>query len=87
MIDFVFASLTAYICACVVGASSLFEQLRVKIKDNFPKLKIGNNKHFIECRLCLSFWTSCLACLLFGLSWKLVLPVFGLSYFLATQER
>ena len=87
MIDFVLASLTAYICACVVGASSLFEPVRIKIKDKFPKLKIGNNKHFIECRLCLSFWTSCLACLMFGLSFKLILPIFGLSYFLATQER
>jgi len=87
MIDIVFASLSAYIMACVVGASSLFEPLRIKIKTKLPKLQIGNHKHFIECRLCLSFWTSCLACLLFGLEFKDVLPIYGISYFLATQER
>ena len=87
MIDFVFAALTAYIIACVIGASSLFEPLREKVKKKFPRLKIGSNKHFIECRLCLSAWTSCGAVLLFNLPWQTVLPVYGLAYFMATQER
>lgn len=87
MTDFIIACLSSYIIACVVGASSLFEPIRFKVVSKFPKLRIGNNKHFIECRLCLSFWTSIFACVLFGLSWKFVLPVYGFSYFLATQER
>lgn len=87
MVDFFLASLCAYICACVIGASSLFEFVRLRIIRILPKLRIGNNKHFIECRLCLSFWTSILACIFFGLTWKFVLPVYGLSYFFATQER
>lgn len=81
------AALTAYICACVIGASSLFEPFRDRVKKKFPKLKIGQHKHFIECRLCLTFWTSCAAALLFSLSWQMILPVYGLAYFLATQER
>jgi len=87
MINTMLASLTAYIMACVIGASSLFEPVREKIKDGLPMLKIGQHKHFIECRLCLTFWTSCAAVLLFGLTWKMILPVYGLAYFLATQER
>jgi len=87
MIDVILASLTAYICACVIGASSLFEPLRDKIKKNLPMLQIGQHRHFIECRLCLTFWTSCASVMLFGLTWKMILPVYGLAYFAATQER
>ena len=85
--DLITASLTAYIVACVIGASSLFEPMRIKIMHLFPKLGIGTNKHPIECRLCLSFWTSCFSVLLFGLTWKMILPVYGLSYFITSQER
>jgi hypothetical protein len=87
MMDIFYVALTAYIIACVVGASSLFEPMRKIVISKLPKLKIGNNKHFIECRLCLTFWSSCFAVILFGLSWKMILPVYGLSYFMATQER
>ena len=81
------AALAAYIMACVIGASSIFEPVRIWIIKALPKLRIGNNKHFIECRLCLSFWTSCVSVVLFDLPWVFVLPVYGAAYFLATQER
>lgn len=87
MIDLFLAIFTAYICACVIGASSLFEPVRLKLIKNLPKLKIGNNKHFIECRLCLTFWTACFSCLLFSQDLINILPVYGAAYFLATQER
>ena len=87
MTEVILASFTAYIGACVIGASSLFEPVREKVKKKFPKLKIGNNKHFIECRLCLTAYASCFAILLFNLPWQMVLPVYGLAYFMATQER
>ncbi len=81
------AALTAYICACVIGASSLFAPVRGWVMRHLPKLQIAGHKHFIECRLCLSFWSSCGAVLLFGLPLVDALPVYGLAYFLATQER
>ena len=87
MIDFALAALTAYICACVVGSSSLFEPLRLRLIKKLPMLRIGNNKHFIECRLCLTFWTSCFAVAIFTQDITHVLPVYGAAYFLATQER
>lgn len=83
----IIASLSTYIMACVLGASSLFEPLRMYIKRTFPKLQIGQHKHFIECRLCLSFWTSLLVCLMFKIDIVNFLPVYGLSYWLCTQER
>lgn len=87
MIDLLLATLVAYICACVIGASSLFEPARFNVIKYLPMLRIGNNKHFIECRLCLTFWTSCFAVALFTQDITHVLPVYGAAYFLATQER
>lgn len=86
-LDLILAICTAYISACVVGSSSLFEPLRLRVIKNLPMLRIGNNKHFIECRLCLTFWTSCFAVSIFTQDITHVLPVYGAAYFLATQER
>jgi hypothetical protein len=87
MIEFVFATLTAYIMACVIAASSIFEPIRNRIIAKTPKLKIGQNKHFLECRLCLSFWTALIAVLVYTQNPLHALPVYGMAYFLATQER
>jgi len=87
MIDFIYVTFTAYIVACVIGASSLFEPFRLRLIKKLPMLRIGNNKHFIECRLCLTLWTSCFAVSIFTQDISHVLPVYGAAYFLATQER
>lgn len=87
MTDLILADLTAYIMACVIGASSLFEPFREYVKKKLPGLKIGNNKHFIECRLCLTFWTGLIAVSVFTQNPLHVLPVYGAAYFMATQER
>lgn len=88
MTEVILATLTAYILACLVGSSSLFDYFR----DWFKRKTAGTvfdkkPKHFIECRLCLTFWTSCLSVLLFWLHPIMILPVYGLAYFMATQER
>lgn len=87
MIELIYEALTAYIMACVIGASSLFEPMREYVKRKLPRLKIGNHKHFIECRLCLTCWTALIAVLLFTQNPLHVLPVYGAAYFMATQER
>lgn len=79
-----------YIITCVVTASSLFEPLRERVKHTTPWLVIGGGKHPIECRLCLGFWVSLLVCFCTAppeLAILNILPVYGASYFLATQER
>ena len=80
----------AYIITCVVASSSLFGPLRERVKRATPWLVIGESKHPIECRLCLGFWVSLLVCLCTSspeLAIFNILPVYGASYFLATQER
>ena len=80
----------AYIITCVVTSSSLFGPLRERVKRATPWLVIGESKHPIECRLCLGFWVSLLVCFCTSPTESAllnILPVYGASYFLATQER
>ena len=77
-------SFGAYALTFVIAASSLFEPFREWFKAKTPRLKIGNHKHFIECRMCVTFYASVLMC---NTNYEFILPVYGLAYFLATQER
>lgn len=77
-------ALSAYALTFVIASSSLLEPARSWVQKRTPWLKIGNHKHFIECRMCIGFWVSVMICYT---DWRMVLPVYGLSYFLATQER
>lgn len=84
---FVMEALAVYISVCVVATGSILYPFREWFKGVAPFLKIGpHSRHFIECRLCLAFWASVLICGVFG-DWLHVLPVYGLAYFLSTQER
>lgn len=82
--DLAIYSLSAYTITFVLASSSLFEPFREWFMSKTQGLKIGNHKHLIECRMCTGFWAALLVC---NTDWKMVLPVYGLSYFLATQER
>ena len=84
MTELVDHALAAYAITFVVASSSLFEPFRAWFIEVTPRLRIGNNKHMIECRMCTGFWAALLVC---NTDWKIILPVYGLSYFLATQER
>lgn len=75
-----------YIVTCVVTSSSLFGPVRERIRRMTPWLVIGEARHPIECRLCLGFWVSAALCGYLG-DLMIFLPVYGASYFLATQER
>lgn len=86
MIDIIAHSISAYAITFVICSSSLFESMRVFIKKNTPYLKMGDYKHFVECRMCVSFWSSLLVCICYG-SYSDLLTIYGFSYFLATQER
>ena len=77
-------SLAAYALTFVVASSSILEPLRTRIMARTPRLKIGTHKHFIECRMCVGFWCAVAVC---NTDWRMILPVYGLAYFLATQER
>jgi len=84
MLELITLSLSTYAVTFVIASSSLFEPLRTRIIRITPRLKIGNHRHFIECRMCVSAWVALAIC---NTDWKLILPVYGLAYFFATQER
>lgn len=72
-----YASLTAYAVTFVIASSRLFEPVRMRV----PRFT-----RFLSCRMCVGFWVS-LAVSLYSQDLSLLLPIYGLSYFLATQER
>ena len=78
-------SLSAYILTLVVTSSSLTERTRAWITCHVSWLKLSDrHPHFVDCRMCVGFWMVLLVC---NTDYKMILPVYGLSYFLATQER
>lgn len=78
------ASLSAYCLTFVVASSSLFGPFRVWFMRLTPWLNIGSTKHMIECRMCMGFYMAIIVC---NTDWKMILPAYGLSYFMAKQER
>ena len=61
------------------------ERLAKDRLDYRPELRDGI-LYFIQCRMCTGFWVSLGVVICYG-SFDMLLPVYGLSYFLATQER
>ena len=84
MLEFITATLSSYIITLVLVKGSIFEKTRETIKRRTPWLQFANHPHFVDCRLCISFWSSVLVC---HNNYTLIVPVYGLAYFLATQER
>lgn len=93
MIELVILAFAAYAVTFVVTESRLTEWFRGWFNANVPfkSLFVGDADEslpFIKCRMCVGFWASLAICLAFGDSTAYeVLAVYGLSYFLATQER
>lgn len=76
-----------YIITCVITSSSLFSVFRKYVVQVTPFFKFESYPHFIDCRLCVGFWISFFYCLFVIQDLRLVLPIYGASYLLATQER
>lgn len=81
-----YLTITAYILTVVITASSLLSPVRNWLMRKTPRLKIGDHPHFIVCRLCVGFWVSLALTLCFH-SLTDMFIIYGLSYFMATQER
>ncbi len=94
MIDLLIYSLIVYGITLLLTTSKAGEQLyRNPVKSYLSKTKffekesrIENLDYFLHCRMCTGVYVSLVVCLLHG-SLGMILPVYGLSYFLATQER
>lgn len=75
---------TAYVITFLITSSSIMLPFRNWLYKKTPKWQIGDNPHFIYCRMCIGFWVSLIV------SWlanENLFLIYGLSYFLATQER
>jgi hypothetical protein len=77
-------ALTIYALTFLIASSSLLHKTREWVKVKTPWLHVGGYKHFIDCRMCVGFWIALAVC---NTDWRLILPAYGLSYFLATQEN
>ena len=86
MTNLLIATLSSYSVTVIVTSSSLFEPARLWFAQKTPWLRIGNNKHMIYCRMCFGLWSACLVCIIMADPYN-ILPAYGASYFLATQER
>lgn len=84
MYNILAAVMFSYVMTLLITSASLFYKIRLKIKTKFPKLQFGHYPHFIECRLCVGFWVSIIASFIFNVN---LFVVYGVSYFLATQEN
>lgn len=91
------ATMAAYILTLVLVKGHLFTFFRCWLRFKtlgLMKGRPGNRMHLIDCRLCTGAWVSgavTLLGLLTDIETCLVLAdyfvVYGVSYFLATQER
>ena len=87
MMDYITAILSSYILTLVITKGSIFANLRNWIKTKTLWLSIAGQPHMIECRLCLGAWVSLITSLFIFHSLFYWLPIWGASYFMATQER
>lgn len=79
-------ALSSYALTFLIASSSLFARFRWYFKARTKWLQVDGYKHFADCRMCISFWTSLACCLVYG-NVTDTLVVYGASYWLATQER
>lgn len=89
--DLIILSLASYAVTFVIASSEIFEPVRAWIQRQTPRfgalmIPYGTptKKHPIACRMCVGFWVSLAVC---NIDYVMVLPVYGLSYFLCTQEK
>lgn len=81
--ELIYAALTSYALTFIIASSSVLDKPRNWIMSKTPWL-IARKRHLLECRMCSGFWVSLGVGLYFNNN---ILAVYGLSYFLATQER
>ena len=88
IVDLFLFSLAAYAITFLITASHIFHGVREWIKLRLPYLRSGD-RHFIECRACVSFWVVLFLFLiwLLGLWWFIfVFSVYGLAYLFSIYE-
>lgn len=90
--------LTVYVITLIICSSSILDPPRQWLISKTPGLYSpfarffskyqysAEAKHFVECRMCTGVWISVLVCIFYH-SLAQYSIVFGVSYFMTTQER
>lgn len=93
MTELITLSLATYALTFLATMSRAGEYLwRDPVLDAFIRAFPGRDDlleavaYFLECRMCSGLWVSIGVVTFAGEPWQ-ILPVYGLSYFMATQER
>jgi len=83
--EIIVGSFMAYILTLLIVEGVIFDTIRRWLRPRTPFLVVGN-KWLLDCRFCVCFWVSLIISFLMGIT-SMFLVVFGLSYFISTQER
>lgn len=83
MIDLLTFSVISYIITLILVANPHLAGIRAYVKG---KTQWFGSFHPVDCRLCIGFWVSLVVCFWYT-RLDLTLVVYGLSYFMAVQER
>lgn len=90
MTDILIQALEAYAITFVMASSEaggkLYRRPVRSIVSKWLPTIYDDVEYFLKCRMCTGFWVS-LAIVLFHDDISIFLPVYGLSYFICTQER
>jgi hypothetical protein len=86
---FLVLAIVSYAFTFVIASAGLFSRPRNWLMAKTPWMQPTGHKHFLECRMCIGFWCSLVVCLIINDYCYItdVMAVYGLSYFMATQER
>lgn len=83
----IIAIFSAYIITAVLVNGNVFYSFREWFKIKTPYLFKGiPPRHLIDCRMCVGFWISLIVAIIVN-DLSIFLLIYGVSYFLATQER
>lgn len=87
MIKLIYMSLAVYALTFLIVSSAILAPIRNYIGKRTMFLVVGGS-HPLSCRMCAGLWISIITCLILGVTSPIhILAVYGLSYFIATQER
>ncbi|MFZ4857926.1 MAG: hypothetical protein ACOYL3_16170 [Desulfuromonadaceae bacterium] len=82
-------ALVAYMLSLSIAGSALFHPLRLWIVGKSPWMIVPGFAHPIMCRMCVGFWATLAVTFIYTTGFNLAdfLSIYGLSFFIASQER
>ena len=82
-------TICSYSLTMIITGSAILHPIRKRIIESTPWLTVEGFMHPLACRICTGFWTALVvtACYYHAFNIIAFFVVYGLSCFMATQER